>query len=434
MDSFTAVEARPVALDPPAPIEPAHAIDAYHDAEAPLYYLADDDDDDRSGREWYARATDLYHDERYERAGEAYENAARRGYRRDTALYNAGCSYALAGQKGRAIDMLRESFAEGFDRLDLFAGDEDLNSLRGDPRFQDLMDDVMSSDSAESARRSAKRDFQRLAGSKDIDEGDWNGVGIELLRSGDYEGAATAFENEFKVSGDEDALYNKACARSLAGKKDDALKLLEQSITTGSVDADHMRKDPDLIALHDQKRFGELTQLAEDLSLSGGWNDDDVKWFKRGDHKKYWHKSIAHFEEVTQKHPKIGRAWFNLGYAQIESGEAKASAASFQKALDLGYRPKTTMYNLACAAAQSDDADAAISWLEKSEKAGMELWNHALWDDDLDPIRDDSRFKAMAKRWKATAKQKHAQHGDWDWDGDEWHWNDDDDDDRDTDT
>lgn len=416
----------------PAAAEPAYEIDAAAPAagtSAPEYYLADNNDDGRSGREWYSRASDLYNNRRFERAGEAYENAAARGYKRGTALYNAGCSYALADQTGRAIDALRASFDEGFDRPDLFAEDSDLNSLRGDPRFKDLLDDVMSSGTAEASRRSATRDYDRLAKQKDVDEGDWNSVGIELLRSGDYEAAANAFDKEYLVSKDEDALYNKACARSLAGKKDEALKLVEQSINSGAVNADHLQEDPDLIALHDMPRFDQLVTLAEDLELhDGSWWNGKGNWSWKGNDEKRWKKSIPHFEEMTKKHPQAGRAWSNLGYAQLAAEDAKPSVASFQKALDLGYRPGATMYNLACANAQAGNKDVAFSWLEKSEKTGFDMYNYARWDDDLDPLRDDARFKTMKKRWKAEHEAKHGKDDDhWDWD-DEHDKNHDDDD------
>lgn len=444
MEAAMVVEAHPVPFEDPAPFEapsaaePGYEIEVANDfnnqfkySDETEYYLADNDDD-HSGREWYSRATELYQRERFNRAGEAYENAAKLGYKTGTAYYNAGCSYALADQNGRAIDMLRASFDEGFDRPDLFAGDSDLNSLRGDPRFKELLDEVMKSDSAALSRRAATKDFERLSKEKEVDDGDWNSVGIELLRSGDYEAAANAFDNEFKVSKDEDALYNKACARSLAGKKDDALKLLEQSITTGSVDAEHMEEDPDLIALHDQPRFDQLVALAQDLELGDGW------WWQGGGHGKWswnnsrkgWRKSVPHFEEMTKKHPQVGRAWFNLGYVQLAAEDPKSSTASFQKALDLGYKQPTTMYNLACASAQSGNIDSAIAWLEKSEKAGFEMWDYARWDDDLEPLHDDARFKTMAKRWKAEAKAKHKH--DKDWDDEDFQWDDDDDDDEDT--
>jgi beta-lactamase regulating signal transducer with metallopeptidase domain/Tfp pilus assembly protein PilF len=404
------------------------------DATAPVlagqaYYLAENDDEDRSGREWYSRGQDLYNNRRFERAGDAYENAALRGYRRGTAFYNAGCSYALAGQKDKAMDALQKSFDEGFDRPDLFAEDEDLNSLRGDARFQKLLNEVMNSGTAEAERREATREFERLAKTKEVDEGNWNSVGIQLLRSGDYDGAAKAFDNEFAVSKDEDALYNKACARSLAGQKEEALKLLEQSISTGSVDADHMEEDPDLVPLHGQARFDQLLEMAEDLELhnSGWWKNlpGSSSWSSGKDERR-WRKSIPHFEEMTRKYPKVGRAWSNLGFAQLAAKDAEASTPSFQKALDLGYKPSTTMYNLACSEAQAGNIDGAIAWLEKAEGAGFEMWSYARWDDDLDPLRDDPRYDKMEKRWKAEAKKRG--HDDWDWD----HGHDKDDDKDDT--
>ena len=400
-------------------------------SESQKYYLAGDRDE-RSGGDWYGRASDLYNSERYKRAGEAYVHAARLGYRRGTAYYNAGCSYALAGETDQAIDALRESFDEGFDRPELFAGDDDLNSLRADPRFRKLLDDVMNSGAAESSRRAASREYERLAKRKNVDEGDWNSVGMDLLRSGDYERAAEAFDNEFKVSKDEDALYNMACARAVGGKTAEALTLLEQSIKTGSVNADHMAEDADLIALHGQERFDELLKLAEDLTLNQGnwWNGDTGGWWKISDEKR-WRRSIPRLEKVTREHPEIGRAWFNLGYAQLAADEddGDQGTASFQKALDLGYQPPTTMYNLACSTAQAGDIDAAFAWLERAEDAGMHMWSQARWDDDLDPLHGDPRYKKMAKRWRAEERDRHE-----DKDKRDYHYDNDDDGDDDDDT
>jgi len=240
------------------------------------------------------------------------------------------------------------------------------------------------------------------------------------MRSGDYVKANEAFDREFKVSKDTDAIYNKACAQSLAGKNAEALNLLEQSIKTGSVDADHMEDDPDLMPLHKEARFDQLVTLAQDLSLyNGDWWRDVGVWKWNGNDDKRWRKAVPHYEEIAKKYPDVGRAWFNLGYAQLESGSATEGTVSFKKALDLGYRPETTMYNLACAAAQSGDKDAAFSWLEKAEGAGMEMWSRAYWDDDLDPLHSDPRYKTLKKKWKAEARDKHDHFYEWsDHDGD----------------
>jgi beta-lactamase regulating signal transducer with metallopeptidase domain/Flp pilus assembly protein TadD len=381
----------------------------------------DPDEDEDEGEDWYDRAHRHYERERYEQAGQAYESAARFGYNRATAYYNAGCSYALANQSGKALDMLEAAFEEGFDDLDMYASDSDLNSLRDLPRFKKLMDSVMSSDEVGQRRRAATRDFERLAGRKNADEGDWGDVGIELLRAGDYDRAATAFDNEYRLSKnmDEDALYNKACARSLGGKTDEALTLLEQSILGGSVSAEHMREDPDLRALHKNRKFDELVKLAEDLDLdasgsfsAGNWSFDGKKVRKVGyaEEVKEWKKAVTHYQEMAGRHPTAGRAWHNLGFAQLRAEQAKESTASFQKALDLGFKPPVTMYNLACATALSGEIDAAFAWLDKSEKAGFEVWNHARWDEDLDPLRADPRYRELKARWKEEEREHVSRH------------------------
>ena len=58
------------------------------------------------------------------------------------------------------------------------------------------------------------------------------------------------------------------------------------------------------------------------------------------------------------------------------------------------------MYNLACAYAQAHKADAAFSWLERAETAGLKIGHLALNDDDLDPLRRDPRFKKLRQRWE----------------------------------
>jgi len=389
------------------------------------YQLAgnsNDDEDDEDGEMWFERGYSYYHRDRFDKAGRAYENAARFGYRRDVAYYNAGCSYALAKMPDEAFKMLEAALDEGFDDLDMYASDEDLNSLRSDPRFKKLMDDAMNSDEGQQRLRRATRQYERLGarGKDDVDEGDWNEVGIDLMRAGDYDRAATAFDNEFKLSGneDEDALYNKACAMALAGKNAEALKLLEQAIATGNVPADHMEEDPDLISLHKEKRFGELVDLAEDLELyaDGDWhgsawsmNGRQVWKIRNMDDEAYWKKRIPHFEDVVRENPKMGRAYFNLGYAQLKSGDAKACTPSFQKALDLGFKRSTMMYNLACSTAQEGKIDAAFDWLDKAGKAGFDNWMNARYDEDLDPLHSDKRWKEIKQ--KAKDQQDEARHG-----------------------
>ena len=87
------------------------------------------------------------------------------------------------------------------------------------------------------------------------------------------------------------------------------------------------------------------------------------------------------------------RAWFNLGFVQIRAERPEAAAESFQKALELGYRKPTTMYNLACAYAMLDRKDQAFDWLFKSLEAGFRSDGTLRSDEDLDNLRGDPRFR-----------------------------------------
>ncbi len=77
------------------------------------------------GLERVARALELYPDE-------------------FTTLYNAACVYARAGEPERALDALDRAVAPGRGFRKWIENDSDLDSLRGDPRFQEIVRRVKS--------------------------------------------------------------------------------------------------------------------------------------------------------------------------------------------------------------------------------------------------------------------------------------------------
>jgi serine/threonine protein kinase/tetratricopeptide (TPR) repeat protein len=54
-------------------------------------------------------------------------------------LYNVACLFALEGRREDALGCLEQAFSGGFGNWEWIAHDPDLNSLRGDPRFQALL-------------------------------------------------------------------------------------------------------------------------------------------------------------------------------------------------------------------------------------------------------------------------------------------------------
>ena len=220
---------------------------------------------------------------------------------------------------------------------------------------------------------------------------------MTLMRSGNPKLAADAFGRQYQIDASPNALYNQACAYALNRERVKALDALEKSILAGFGDDRQVAEDSDLASLHDDPRFPPLVQLTRDLQLySNGIDDDD---------RSTWRAALPRFERVTREHPQVGRAWFNLGFAQLRCADVAASRQSFGRALDLRHRPATTMYNLACVEAQAKNRDAAMQWLQKAEDAGMEM--HVIFDDkDLDPLRSDPRFQSLTARLKGQMTEK----------------------------
>ncbi len=224
--------------------------------------------------------------------------------------------------------------------------------------------------------------------------------GMDLLNAGRYDLAEKAFRASAAAGNRPGAsYYNAACALARAGKKSEALETLQKAIEQGYTDARHMERDDDLESVHGEKRFTELVDLAEDLSLGAG-----VEGFMGNllphTARTAWRNEIPHYEKVAKAHPTAGIAWFNLGYAQLMGDRPEAAATSLGKALELGYRKPTTLYNLACAEARSGNTDKAFDRLFAAIDAGFDGASHMRDDSDLDSLRRDPRFKKALQQAK----------------------------------
>lgn len=56
-----------------------------------------------------------------------------------TAAYNVACGYALSGDKKSALEWLEKSINNGFDKFDHIKTDTDLDSLREEAKYKELM-------------------------------------------------------------------------------------------------------------------------------------------------------------------------------------------------------------------------------------------------------------------------------------------------------
>ena len=94
----------------------------------------------QNGRAWFNLGYASLQADRPEKAAEAFQKALDLNYRRPTTMYNLACSYARLDQKDKAFDRLFAALEAGFDGTGMLRSDEDLDNLRGDPRFRKALE------------------------------------------------------------------------------------------------------------------------------------------------------------------------------------------------------------------------------------------------------------------------------------------------------
>lgn len=390
-------------VSPESPELPAGAVVAVENVAADLagFVKAGWKKKEKHGGDWYSRGMELHNDERYDEAITAFQRSIDEGNRVEAATYNIACGYARKGDADRAIEWLKKSVEEGFELSSYIDKDDDLDSIRSDPRFAELRRSARA-EKTEASRHRADRLVQRvreLQSSRTTKGGRFYELGKELLDEERYDAAAQAFQTSAARGYREGAsLYNTACALSLKGDKAGALDYLAKSLEAGFDDVGLFRKDDDLDNVRGEPRYRELLRMAQDLELHRFEDAGSMKSWTRAGRRNAWREAEQHFAQYVQSHPQSGRAWSNLGYARIEGERAEASVEAFQRALALRYRPATTMYNLACAYSLMDRKDDAFTWLFKALDAGFDGEGTLRGDDDLDNLRGDPRYRqALSK-------------------------------------
>ncbi|MFY9553045.1 MAG: tetratricopeptide repeat protein, partial [Thermoanaerobaculia bacterium] len=362
----------------------------------------------KGGQDWYSQGMEYHHGEEYDKAIEAFKKAIDAGEREEAATYNIACGYALKGDADQAFAWLNKAVAVGFDVGDYMLRDDDLDSLHSDPRWAELKKIARSGKSAQREReaRAVANRYDRIAAKNPKSGEAFFDIGKELLNAERYDLAAKAYqaaiERGYRTG---TALYNRACALSLAGDKRGALDMLAQSLDAGFDQPDIFRTDDDLDNVRGEPRFKELQREARDLSLppynNGWWNRHGRSRAERAK----WRDAAVRFEDYAHKNPSKGRAWYNLGFASLAGDRPEAAIEAFQKALELGYRKPTTMYNLACTYARLDQKDPAFDWLFKALDAGFDSPSLVRSDEDLDNLRGDPRYRKALQIARARDRE-----------------------------
>lgn len=77
--------------------------------------------------------------QQYDQAAGAYEKALGLKFRPPNTMYNLACVYSRKGDRDKAVQWLERALAAGFENRALLQTDSDLNNLREDARFKQLL-------------------------------------------------------------------------------------------------------------------------------------------------------------------------------------------------------------------------------------------------------------------------------------------------------
>lgn len=106
------------------------------------------------------------------------------------------------------------------------------------------------------------------------------------------------------------------------------------------------------------------------------------------------------YAEYVQKHPNDAVAWMRLGLSQANMKDA-AAAGSLEKAVQLGAKTPTDLYNAACGFALIGQKEKALDYLDRAVAAGFDDRRLLETDTDLASIHDTDGFRTILGKVKA---------------------------------
>jgi beta-lactamase regulating signal transducer with metallopeptidase domain len=108
-----------------------------------------------------------------------------------------------------------------------------------------------------------------------------------------------------------------------------------------------------------------------------------------------WKRASEIHEQLATFKPRDADLWFRIGYSNRALANYDRSIEAYERAIELGHRQSTAMYNLACAYSMKKENDKAIEWLDRALRSGFQFRDLLKTDRDLNNVRNDPRFESL---------------------------------------
>jgi len=119
---------------------------------------------------------------------------------------------------------------------------------------------------------------------------------------------------------------------------------------------------------------------------------------------KNWAEAARLYGAISAAQPKNARASYRLGVALHGLGKQDEAIAAYQRCLQAGGPAGAAEYGIGLAYASKPDPENAFKYLQKSTEDGFNDAGHLNGDEELSPLRSDTRFAKVVEQANHNVK------------------------------
>lgn len=214
---------------------------------------------------------------------------------------------------------------------------------------------------------------------------EWYERAYDLYRADRYQEAALAFRRAADEGYDPaKSLYNAACSYALLGDADRALPTLSEAIDAGWDDIDKIADDSDFDPIRSDPRFARAVRDKQGEVVTRRLTETTDRY--------------KELQAGRSADSKDGDEWYDVGLDLLRLRKIDESIDAFNRAIALGEKPGSSMYNIACAHSLNGNVRAGMAALEKAIEDGYSSDEKFKNDPDIALLRQQPGFEALREK------------------------------------